>query len=105
MFRKGYLRFYPHLAEESDIDYNNPGLRLEHSHIPGGSHYGMQDHPHGKPWINMHSKRYDIDGELKNPLKGIESLKVTANYVDYFHDEKMVKELRTTLKIKGKSTS
>ncbi|MCO4168992.1 TonB-dependent receptor [Actinobacillus suis] len=103
MFRKGYLRFYPHLAEESDIDYNNPGLRLEHSHIPGGSHYGMQDHPHGKPWINMHSKRYDIDGELKNPLKGIESLKVTANYADYFHDEKDGERVENYFKNKGKN--
>ncbi|EFX91020.1 TonB-dependent receptor plug domain protein [Actinobacillus ureae ATCC 25976] len=103
MFEKGYLRFYPHLAEESDIDYNNPGLRLDHTHIPRGSQYGMQDHPHGKPWIDMHSKRYDLDGELKNPLKGIESLKVTANYVDYFHDEKDGNRIENYFKNKGKN--
>ncbi|AHG76992.1 TonB-dependent receptor [Mannheimia varigena] len=104
MFAKGYLRFYPHLAEENDIDYNNPGLRLLHTHIPGGSQHGaVEEHPHGKPWINMHSKRYDLDGELKNPLPGFESFKVSANYVDYYHDEKDGQRVENYFKNKGKN--
>ncbi|HGO5810138.1 TPA: TonB-dependent receptor [Mannheimia haemolytica] len=103
MFAKGYLRFYPHLAEEGDIDYNNPGIRLLHTHIPGGSHYGQDTHEHGKPWIDMHSKRYDIDGSLQNPLPGFEEAKISANYVDYYHDEKDGKRVENYFKNKGKN--
>lgn len=103
MFAKGYLRFYPHLAEESDIDYNNPGIRLLHTHIPGGSHYGQDNHEHGKPWIDMRSKRFDLDGSLKNPLPGFETLKISGNYVDYYHDEKDGKRVENYFKNKGKN--
>ncbi|EIJ71171.1 MULTISPECIES: TonB-dependent receptor [Pasteurellaceae] len=103
MFEKGYLRFYPHLAEESDIDYNNPGLRLLHTHIPGASSTGLEEHVHGKPWIKLHSKRYDFDGELRNPFKGFESFKVSANYVDYYHDEKDGNRVENYFKNKGKN--
>ena len=99
---KRYLRYYPFLADESDIDFENPGLSLNHTHIPGESHADeAHDHTHGRAWIDLKSKRYDLRGELKQPFKGFDLLRTSISYTDYRHDEKDGKITENFFKNKG----
>lgn len=77
-----YLRLYPFLASEGDIDYDNPGMTC-HSHNPSDN-----THVHtGKPTIDLTLKRYDVRGEINQPMKGIDKIRLTASQADYHHDE------------------
>lgn len=93
LINRSYLRAYPFLAEERDIDYDSPGLSLRHhnhSHDGGHSHSGHEHeaHEHGRPWIDLLSKRYDLEGELQNPFPGVEKIRLTWSKVNYRHEEK-----------------
>lgn len=75
---KPYLRYYPFLLEETNVDYANPGLERKkigyhaHSlscqddHHHGGGQGGQQDghdhstHAHDDPHIALHTKRLDV---------------------------------------------
>lgn len=83
LITNNYLQLYPHLLEENEVDYNNPGLGC-------GFHYGHnhEEHAHGNPWIDLHSKRYDLRAEIDQPFVGFETLRATLSQVDYKHDEK-----------------
>lgn len=81
-FKKPYFKLYPFLASDSDIDYDNPGLTC-HSH-------GAQDTAHadmGKPSIDLTLTRYDIRGELDQPISGVDKVRFNASQADYHHDE------------------
>lgn len=81
-FKKPYFKLYPFLASDGDIDYDNPGLTC-HSH-------GEQDTAHahtGEPSIDLTLTRYDIRGELNQPISGVDKVRFNASLADYHHDE------------------
>lgn len=85
-----YLNIYPHLM--SDRDYSdNPHTHCKHDH-DDPSHdnpLGFQvNHEHDTPWIDMKTKRYDVRGELKQPIRGLDKIKLSLTYADYHHNEK-----------------
>lgn len=78
---KPFLKLYPFLAYEKDIDYDNIGITChtddDHNH----------DHDHASPYIDLKSTRYEVRGELKQPLTGIDKIRVSASRTDYRHNE------------------
>ncbi|MCK0537445.1 TonB-dependent receptor domain-containing protein [Alcanivorax quisquiliarum] len=54
-----------------------------HSH----DHNEHHDHAHGVPYVDLVSERLDVRGEYRDPLPGIERLRLRASYTDYAHDE------------------
>lgn len=86
-----YLPIYPHLMEDEDI-YDNPHTHCSHDHE---DHVGEHNptgipvnHEHHSPWIDMETDRYDIRGELRQPITGLDKVKLSLTYADYYHDEK-----------------
>lgn len=86
-----YLPIYPHLMEDSDID-DNPHTHCRHNHE---DHIGEHNptgvpinHEHHSPWIDMKTNRYDIRGEVYRPIQGLDKIKLSLTYADYYHDEK-----------------
>lgn len=105
---RGYLKYYPFLADETDIFHNNAGIKCRtasyhghpflcswhtqgHSHGLGGHIHVVKDehdHDHDNPHIAMDIRRYDVKGEWKQPLKGLDRIRFLASQADYRHDEK-----------------
>ncbi|PJG83101.1 TonB-dependent receptor [Caviibacterium pharyngocola] len=93
VLRRDYLLPYPHLMDDSDLIstiHFHCGTEVDsakpHSH---DNVYGHQhDHSSPGPWVDLISKRVDLKGEIKNPLKAIERMKFSLAYADYYHDEK-----------------
>jgi len=80
-FNKPYFKLYPFLASDKDIDYDNPGLTCH-------SHGELEAHTHtGDATIDLTLKRYDIRGELNQPITGIDKVRFNASQADYHHDE------------------
>ena len=94
-----------------DDDYGLPGHNHEfegcHPHdstLHCGSHddeEGGEDHEHeeeegGFPTIGLLSKRFDLRGEMRDPLAGIERIRLRASHTDYAHDEMEEGEIATT---------
>ena len=85
-----YLGLYPHLMDNSD---------LVNTHFHCGSNHSSDTHSHTNPYghyhnhnwvgpmVDMHSKRYDVKGELKNPLLGLEKIRASYSETRYFHSE------------------
>ena len=80
-----------HLMEDSDID-DNPHTHCRHNHE---DHIGEHNptgvpinHEHHSPWIDMKTNRYDIRGEVYRPIQGLDKIKLSLTYADYYHDEK-----------------
>lgn len=76
---KPYLILYPFLATNKDIEYSNPGL----------GHCGQHNHTtnNDDAKINLDLDRYDLRGEINNPVAGIKTVRFTAAHSDYHHDE------------------
>lgn len=114
-WRKPYLKHYPFLMEETDIDYNNPGIDCikkswhSHGHLcnHGHAHHANEpnshDHQHADPHIVLNSQRWDIRGEWKNPVKGLDKVRFSVAQVDYRHDEKSGAISDNSFKNKGYS--
>lgn len=83
-FRKPYYKLYPFLANDSDIDYDNPGLTC-HDHDV--SHDDEHDYEHAAATIDLTLQRYDVRGELQQPVAGIDRIRLNASQADYHHDE------------------
>ncbi|MGF7433612.1 TonB-dependent receptor domain-containing protein [Pasteurella bettyae] len=89
---KSYLLAYPHLMGDEDMIGNLhfhcgtelSGEKHSHSNVYGHKH----DISAPGPVIDMHSKRYDLRGEWRQPMWGIDRIKVALAYADYYHDEK-----------------
>lgn len=89
-----YLMVYPHLMTDFDVSENLHDAHTGTNHAANAGH--SHDNPYGHkhdisspgPWIDMISKRYDIRGEWKNPVVGVEKLKLTLAWADYYHDER-----------------
>lgn len=89
-----YLHPYPHLMEDADIQVF-PHLHCgneatddtkphSHDNVYGHDH----DHSSAGPWVKMQSKRYDVRGEWQQPFAGMDKLKLSLAYADYYHDER-----------------
>lgn len=82
-------------------DYGLPGHSHEYedchphgSHLHCGGHDHDDDdhdhddeHAHGTPFVALDSERWDLRGELSDPLPGFARLRLRAAYTDYAHDE------------------
>ncbi|ENO88255.1 TonB-dependent receptor domain-containing protein [Thauera linaloolentis] len=62
-----------------------------HDHGHGDDDHDDHDHDHehahGVPFVKLDSKRWDLRGELFNPLPGFTRLRLRAAHTDYVHDE------------------
>ena len=70
----------------------------------GGHGHGEDDHDHDHdhedehevPVVDLVSKRFDLRGELRNPIQGIERIRFRGGRTDYQHQEKEDGEVATT---------
>ncbi|MNX54759.1 putative TonB-dependent receptor precursor [compost metagenome] len=53
----------------------------------GHDHGGDGEEGHGVPEVRLKSRRVDLRGELRDPLPGIENVRLRAGYTDYQHQE------------------
>lgn len=93
-----------------DDDYGLPGHNHEYegchphgsslhcgSHDAGGDHDHDHDHEHAAvPTVALLSKRFDLRGEIGDPLAGIERIRLRASHTDYRHHELEGDEISTT---------
>lgn len=56
-------------------------------HCGGHGHGHAHDEEEGVPYIVMQQKRWDLRGELEDPLPGLERAKLSAAHSDYQHRE------------------
>ena len=107
---KGYLGVA--YTDRADT-YGLPG----HSHeFEGCSALGstlacddVHDHDHGHgahdaPFVDLDSQRVDVRGEYRDPIAGIERVKMRFGRSDYRHDEIEHGEIGTTFRNKGYDT-
>ena len=62
------------------------------------------DHHHEEgviPVVKLDSRRWDLRGELSDPVAGIRKLRLRASWTDYRHDEKEEGAILTTFTSKG----
>ncbi|MDO4697469.1 MAG: TonB-dependent receptor [Pasteurellaceae bacterium] len=114
-WRKPYLQHYPFLMEETDIDYNNPGIdciRKEwhsHGHLCNHGHAHQADNSehdhkhHADPHIALKTQRWDLRGEWHANTKGLEKVRFSVAKVGYRHDEKSGAISDNSFKNKGYS--
>ncbi|TXF96441.1 TonB-dependent receptor [Massilia arenae] len=53
------------------------------------------------PVVDLDSERWDVRGEYRNPVAGIERVRLRASFTDYIHDEVEGSAVATTFKNKG----
>ena len=53
------------------------------------------------PVVDLDSERWDVRGEYRNPVAGIEQVRLRASFTDYIHDEVEGSAVATTFKNKG----
>lgn len=112
---KGYLGV---AYSQLDSNYGIPGHTHEHldchphgSHLHCGGHegHGEEDHEEHEghaahddvPDIRLRSERVDVRGEYRNPLAGIERIRLRAGHTRYQHDEREDGVTATTFRNKG----
>lgn len=91
---KEYLQVYPHLMRDEDVKENFHDAHTGTSHDFNAAH--SHDNPYGHqhdiseagPVIDMISKRYDVRGEWRKPFAGVDKMKLTLAWANYYHDEK-----------------
>ena len=79
------------------------------THLHCGGHDGHDhgdedehDHEHGSvPYVKLKSERWDVRGELRDPVPGFAKLRLRASFTDYKHDEIEGTQIATTFKNKG----
>nr|WP_065308170.1 TonB-dependent receptor [Janthinobacterium psychrotolerans] len=79
------------------------------THLHCGEHEEEEgsDHDHGHeeggavPYVKLKSERWDVRGELRDPVPGFTRLRLRAAFTDYRHDEIEGSEIATTFKNKG----
>ena len=59
------------------------------------------DHDHAAPEVRLKSQRIDLRGELRNPMQGIERVRLRAGHTDYQHTEVEEGAVLTTFTNKG----
>ncbi|AUI66171.1 MULTISPECIES: TonB-dependent receptor [Glaesserella] len=73
-----YLFPYPELADDQHLFWANPGVNMADCHAHGLS---------ATPYVDLQSKRYDLRGEMIEPVKHVDKLRFSTSYVDYQHGE------------------
>ncbi|WP_159627424.1 TonB-dependent receptor domain-containing protein [Massilia puerhi] len=74
----------------------------EHGHDHGEEgHDHDHDHEHGVPIVKLDSERWDIRGEYRNPVTGIERVRMRASFTEYVHDELEENVVSTSFRNKG----
>lgn len=68
--------------DDHDHDHDHDDHGDEHDHDHGHDH----DHA-GVPYIKMKQKRWDLRGELNDPLPGFELARLRVGHSNYSHDE------------------
>lgn len=100
--KHAYSYLYPHLLDENLISAA-PHFHCGTDHETDAAHshdnpYGhAHDHTHKGPWVDLKSKRIDLKGELQQPFRGIDKIRVSHTDVNYYHDEKDAGSVSTTL--------
>lgn len=90
---KPYLMDYPQLMSDDDFNYLNPRAdctttkKAFNAQNPGSHSHDRQD-KHGKPSVDLSLQRYDVRGELAQPITSIDKLRGHISYGDYQHLEK-----------------
>lgn len=94
-------------------EYGLPGHEHEYEdchphgtslHCGGHGHDdGDHDHDHGEehedvPFVKLRSERFDVRGEVRDPLPGIEKVRFRSSFTDYEHDEVEHEEIATTFR-------
>ena len=97
-------------------EYGLPGHNHEfESCHPHGTHLHCGEHEEGEgeehdhdheeggavPYVKLKSERWDVRGELRDPVPGFTRLRLRAAFTDYKHDEIEGTEVATTFKNKG----
>ncbi len=73
-----------------------------HGHGEGHDHDHDHDHDHEEaPFVKLRSERFDIRGEVRDPLPGIEKIRLRSSFTDYEHDEIEEEEVGTTFRNKA----
>jgi len=68
----------------------------------GHDHEGEHDHDHEEvPVVKLDSERWDIRGEYRAPVAGIERVRLRASFTDYVHDELEDNVVSTSFRNKG----
>lgn len=68
----------------------------------GHDHDHDHDHEHEEvPVVKLTSDRWDVRGEYRNPVAGIERVRVRASFTDYVHDELEEGTVSTSFRNKG----
>ncbi|WP_432378825.1 TonB-dependent receptor domain-containing protein [Duganella sp. P38] len=68
----------------------------------GHDHDHDHDHEHEEvPVVKLTSDRWDVRGEYRNPVAGIERVRVRASFTDYVHDELEDGVVATSFRNKG----
>lgn len=104
IFRKTYLQHYPFLMDETDVDYDNPGITFRHNNSGGGHVHTARDQDHREsdnPHIALKMRRLDVRGEWKQPFAGLESIRFSAGRAKYRHDEKTGVSVDSEFRNKG----
>lgn len=111
---KGYLGL---AYSKLESNYGIPGHTHEHqdchphgSHLHCGDHdgHGHDEHEHEDhdehtdvPDIRLRSERVDLRGEYRNPINGVEKIRLRAGHTQYRHDEREAGVTATTFRNKG----
>jgi iron complex outermembrane receptor protein len=71
-----------------------------HGHDDGDHDHGEEhEHDHEEvPFVKLRSERFDVRGEVRDPLPGIEKVRFRSSFTDYEHDEVEHEEVATTFR-------
>lgn len=83
--------------------YGLPGHEHAHCHLHGSLsiHCHAHAHSHGEepvPEVNLTSHRWDVRGEWRNPVAGVEAVRLKGSHTRYGHDEVEEGELATAFR-------
>lgn len=87
-----YLQAYPQLMGDEHLS-SDPHFHCGQGHDqdPNPSHdhvYGHHhDHTQGGPVVDIRVKRYDVRGEISDPVSWLDNAKLSLTYSDYHHSE------------------
>lgn len=105
-FKKSYLRHYPFLLDEDDVDYDNPGITFRHNPKGNGHVHTAREEDHrdsDHPLIAMKNHRWDLRGEWRQPVNGIDKIRLQATHVKYRHDEQTGSNVDSEFRNKGRN--
>lgn len=81
-----------HGHDDHDHDDDHDDHDDDHDHAAGD---------HGVPFVKLRSKRLDVRGEYRDPLPGLDRVRLRMSYTNYAHDEIEDDTIATTFKNKA----